>query len=103
METLVPTLSPGDGLRIVTDGATLTLASVPANGDASFGAALVAGLGVGVFSSPEEAVERCVRLVARHRPDPECHALYSELFDVYKDAQARLAPIDHRLHALTTR
>jgi xylulokinase len=72
----------------------------PANGDASFGAALVAGVGVGLFASPREAVERCVRVLDRCQPDAGRHRLYSELFALYKEAQAALAPINHKLHAL---
>lgn len=74
--------------------------SRPANGDASFGAALVAGVGVGLFDSPRQAAERCAKVVDRCRPDSARHALYSELFAVYKQAQAALAPLDHKLHAL---
>ena len=74
----------------------------PACGDASFGAALVAGVGVGLFETPRAAVERCVSIVERTRPDPARHAFYSELFAVYREAQRVLAPLDHRLHALTT-
>ncbi len=72
----------------------------PANGDASFGAALVAGVVVGLFASPREAAERCARVVDRCRPDLARHTLYSALFAVYKEAQAALAPLDHKLHAL---
>jgi xylulokinase len=72
----------------------------PENGDASFGAALVAGIGVGAFPSPRAAVERAVRILDRRTHDPQRHAFYSELFAIYKDAQAALAPLDHRLHAL---
>ncbi len=75
----------------------------PANGDASFGAALVAGVGVGAFEGPRQAVERCVRILDRRPPDPARHAFYSELFAVYKEAQAALAPVNHRLHALVER
>jgi xylulokinase len=72
----------------------------PANGDASFGAALVAGIGVGLFASPEAAVQACVRIVDRCLPDLRRHDLYTRLFAIYKDAQAVLAPLDHRLHRL---
>jgi len=72
-----------------------------ANGDASFGAALVAGLGVGLFGSEREAIERCVRVVEICRPDTARHAHYSALFAIYQEATRRLAELDHRLHALT--
>lgn len=87
--------------QIMADVTGLTI-DCPERGDASFGAALVAGLGVGIFGSPQEAVERCVRLAARCLPDPARHAHYGELFAVYKEAQARLAPLDHRLHVLSS-
>jgi xylulokinase len=85
--------------QIIADVTGLTIER-PANGDASFGAALVAGIGVGLFASPLAAVEACVRITDRCPPDPGRHAFYSELFGIYKDAQAALAPLDHRLHAL---
>lgn len=72
----------------------------PGNGDASFGAALVAGVGVGAFPSAEAAVARCCRIVGRSAPDPARVALYDRLFEIYRDSQARLAPIAHRLHDL---
>jgi xylulokinase len=72
---------------------------VPENGDASFGAALVAGVGTGVFTSPEEAVARCVRTVGEAAPDPGRHALYQELFAIYDEARRQLTPLSHRLSA----
>jgi xylulokinase len=76
---------------------------VPANGDASFAAALVAGVGVGTFRDVEDAVAQAVRIVEELAPDPQAHESYRELFAIYRDAQQRLADIDHRLHAWSTR
>ncbi len=73
----------------------------PENGDASFGAALLAGVGAGLFSSPEDAVARCARIVDRTKPGAARAALYDRLFEIYKDAQSALAPLDHRLHQFT--
>jgi len=70
----------------------------PALDDASFGAALLAGIGVGIYADPMEATDRCVRIAARHEPDPKNHKRYSELFDIYKSVQAHLADDSHRLH-----
>ena len=85
--------------RIIADVMGLEILQ-PGNGDASFGAALLAGVGVGAFASPEDAVARCTRVVSRDRPDPANRALYDRLFALYRDSQARLAPIDHALHDL---
>ncbi|HVG82737.1 MAG TPA: xylulokinase [Methylomirabilota bacterium] len=88
--------------QIIADVTGLAIEK-PENGDASFGAALLAGIGIGAFASPEDAVERCVRVVGRAEPNAERHRLYGELFAVYKDAQAALAPLSHRLHGLVAR
>jgi xylulokinase len=85
--------------QIIADVTGLTIERTEA-ADASFGAALLAGIGTGVFNSPREAVAACVRLADITTPDPTRHAFYSELFGIYREAQAALAPLNHRLHAL---
>ena len=75
--------------------------TLPANGDASFGAAVVAGIGVGVFKGVDDAVARCCRSTSTHQPSAAAHARYSEFFEVYRDAQRHLVAINHRLHDLT--
>jgi xylulokinase len=70
---------------------------VPANGDASFGAALVAGVGIGVFSDERDAVKSCVQLTDHCDPVASNQALYQDLFSIYKESQANLAHINHRI------
>ncbi len=72
----------------------------PGNGDASFGAALVAGLGVGFYADPRAAVKECVTVLDRCEPDGGRGALYERMFAVYREAQAALAPLSHRLHGI---
>ena len=86
--------------QIISDVTGLEIL-LPENADASFGAALLAGVGAGLFDGPREAVASCARIVDRVLPDPGRGATYQQLFEIYKDAQAALAPLDHRLHALT--
>ncbi|MEY2414753.1 MAG: xylulokinase, partial [Ilumatobacteraceae bacterium] len=74
---------------------------VPANGDASFGAAALAGVGVGLYDGTAEAVDRCCHVVGTHEPSAENHGRYSEFFAVYSDAQHQLVETNHRLHDLT--
>jgi xylulokinase len=74
---------------------------VPANGDASFGAAALAGIGVGLYDGATDAVDRCCHVVRTHEPSAETHDRYSEFFAVYTDAQRQLVEINHRLHDLT--
>jgi xylulokinase len=67
--------------------------------DASFGAALIGGVGIGIFSDETDALRRCARIESVHQPDPRRHAGYLRLFEIYKESQRRLAEINHRLHA----
>lgn len=73
-----------------------------AEADASFGSALVAGVGVGLFANPEDAQTRCIHLKDTAIPQPDASAFYTQLFDLYKESQAALAGINHKLHALTS-
>ncbi len=65
--------------------------------DSSLGSAMLAGVAAGVFASHAEAVDRCVRVSDVVTPDAERHAFYGGRFALYKDIQAALAPIYHRL------
>ncbi len=86
--------------QIIADVTGLSV-EVMENGDASFGAALVAGIGVGVFDSPAEAVKKCVRPQSGCHPDAERHKIYEAFFEVYKTVQSALTDVNHRLHQLT--
>ncbi|MCW5262818.1 xylulokinase [Verminephrobacter eiseniae] len=70
---------------------------LPTVADASFGAALLAGVGVGVFASEQDAA-KVVTVAARTRPDPARVALYERGAPIYRDIQAALAPLNHRIH-----
>jgi len=88
--------------QIIADVTGLPV-EVMENGDASFGAALVAGIGVGVFASPADAVEKCVRVNSLCMADSARYQVYSGFFQIYKDAQAALAGLNHRLYGLVRR
>lgn len=85
--------------QIISDATGLRM-EVPRHGDASYGAALVAGIGCGVFGSQTDAVERCVSVAREHDPDPAHQAFYSNCFRLYCEAREALTGIDHKLHAL---
>jgi xylulokinase len=48
------------------------------------GAAICAGVGVGIFSNAHEGARQMVRVEKRYVPDPKLRARYNELFDLYK-------------------
>ena len=55
------------------------------------GAALLGAVGAGVFSSIEEGVEKMVRIEAQYQPDPAKHAVYNEVFEIYRNIYRALA------------
>jgi len=64
------------------DGKTTT------NTDAALGAAMLAGLGTGVFRSAEEAIDLCSKTEKYISHDRKNHKVYSELFYKYKRIKA---------------
>ncbi|MBQ4314591.1 MAG: xylulokinase [Lentisphaeria bacterium] len=67
--------------------------SIPGVGDASFGTALLAGTGIGVWNSSAEAVRHCLKIERQCTPEAEKAARYRELFAEYKAIHDALAPI----------
>ena len=76
---------------------------IPVNGDASFGAALLAGVGVGLFADEHEAVAKSVRVARRFDPDPARTQTYRDMFGIYKESQVLLSDINHRLSDFSSR
>lgn len=83
--------------QIVADvlGVRIVLPSVT---DASYGAALLAGVAAGFFRDEREAARSAQGRRAVHASDPVARERYDELFQLYRQTQAALAPINHRLH-----
>ncbi len=61
--------------------------------DSSLGSAMLAGVAIGVFADPQEAVARCVRKTGVTMPDPEKTVLYRQVFEEYKRIHDALAPL----------
>jgi xylulokinase len=82
-------------VRIVCDclGRPLKIA---AQTDSSYGAALLGMVGVGLFGSPEDALESGVKTTRQIEPDAANGRLYDELFERYRDIHDRLAPAYRR-------
>ena len=72
----------------------------PLGGDASYGAALLGGVGVGIFKNIEEACDTCVRIGETLEPDPERHRRYDEIFKIYLGLQRQTSQISKQLHNL---
>ena len=74
--------------------------TLPAVTDASFGAALLAGVGAGVFANEAAAAAQCISEGEVIAPDAKRHAYYTQLFALYQQAQKALAPVSHDLAQL---
>ena len=67
--------------------------AVPTPGDASFGACLLAGVGIGLFQDVKAAVTKCLRIDRTLEPDPAVAARYDHLFTCYRRLHDALAPV----------
>jgi len=56
----------------------------------TLGAAILAGVGVGVYSNFAEAVEKTVKVQRKHQPDQVKHKKYQEYFDLYLELYDKL-------------
>lgn len=61
------------------------------NGDSSYGSAMLAGVGVGIFKDTTEAVEKCVRIKEKFTPNAETTKVYDKMFGFYKEIQEKLS------------
>lgn len=67
--------------------------AVPTPADASFGACLLAGTGVGIFPDVKAAVAKCLHVDRTIRPDPAAAKEYDRLYRCYKKIHDALAPV----------
>jgi xylulokinase len=72
------------GRRVVTTGSSEA---------ACLGAAIVAGVGVGMFGSLEEACARMVALKDSYEPEPGARATYDGIYEKYKGLYEALVPM----------
>jgi xylulokinase len=64
---------------------------------AGFGAALLAGVGAGIFPSATEAAARFLQLTNEYLPDPVRQNAYTRQFELYQQIYPAVAPITHQL------
>ncbi len=67
--------------------------AVPSPADASFGACLLAGTGIGVFADVKDAVTKCLKIDREIAPDPKDAARYDHLFTCYRKIHDALAAV----------
>ncbi|MCL4384829.1 MAG: FGGY family carbohydrate kinase [Actinobacteria bacterium] len=72
-------------------------AEIPANTDASFGAAMLAGVGVGFYKSVEEAVKENSIIKSKINFNIKNNEKYKKVFKIYKDSKEALTEINHNI------
>jgi xylulokinase len=65
----------------------------------AYGAALLAAVGTGHFADVNDAVTRCVRVVATTQPNPAMVAKYNQIYAIYRTMYSHLSA---DMHALAT-
>jgi xylulokinase len=71
--------------------------SVLAQESSPLGAAMLAGIGIGLFESADAAVERCVRVRSTCPPRPDVVGVYEDGYRAFRDAGERLGPLSPAL------
>ena len=66
---------------------------IPTPGDASFGTALLAATGAGVFPDSKTAVRKCLHIDREIQPDAALASFYREEFKRYREIHDALAPV----------
>lgn len=78
--------------QIVADCLDLEL-SVTVSSDSSLGSAMLAGVAMGIFKNPSEAVEKCIKIKSTVIPNKENTKKYHTLFKEYVRVHDALQPI----------
>jgi xylulokinase len=62
------------------------------------GAAILAGIGIGLYRDEQEAFERVHKPGETYLPDPKLAPKYAEWYQIYKQLYPVLAPVSHQLY-----
>ncbi len=62
------------------------------------GAAILAGIGVGLYRNEQDAFERVYKPGKTYQPDPQLASKYAEWYQIYKQLYPVLKPVSHQLY-----
>jgi xylulokinase len=88
-------------LQLKADVTGIPVAVPRVTESACWGAALLAGYGVGLYQNIAEAAEQSVVLTSRYEPDPKRSKQYESMYKIYCDLYPAVKDILHRLPAMT--
>jgi len=73
----------------------------PSVSDASYGAALLAGVGAGMFADVKDAINKCSKIEKVYDPNTENKETYNKMFEVYLDIHDKLKDIYKKIKEYT--
>ena len=73
-----------------------TVQTIEAEEGAAFGAAILAGVGVGAWKTVDEACEKTIRVKQEIQPNSDALKLYDEQFKVYQALYSALRSVLHK-------
>jgi xylulokinase len=83
--------------QILADVLKAELVTVNTTEGAAYGAALLAGVGVGAWPEVEAACESCIKVTGSTKPQPQQVATYEQLYAHYRQLYPALKDISHQL------
>src|SRR5947209_485968 len=81
--------------QIIADVLGVELVTTNAQEGPAFGAALLAGVATGIYSSVQQACEATVQVVAHTPPRPEIEHIYARAYETYQALYPALKPFFH--------
>lgn len=78
--------------QILADVFGTELVTINVTDSTAFGAALLAGVGAGVYDSVSQACEETVRIVDRIEPEAASQSIYNDCYPVYRSLYSSLKP-----------
>jgi xylulokinase len=64
----------------------------------TLGAAILAGIGIGLYRNEQDAFERVYKPGKTYQPDPQLAPKYAEWYQIYKQLYPILKPVNHQLY-----
>jgi len=86
--------------QIIADVFGTELVTINVTDSTAFGAALLAGVGAGLFASVPEACAQTIRIVDRVEPDATHQSVYNEYYPVYRSLYRALKPASDSIAAI---
>jgi xylulokinase len=83
--------------QILADVLETELVTVNTSEGAAYGAALLAGVGAGIWSDVPAACAACVQVTGATRQDRESAAVYHKAYPIYRDLYPALKPSFDRM------